>query len=175
MSLVTNTTATETAIQEAANKLIKAAAEKNGLTFEQVPQAAKDDAYRFARESIESEAVLANNPSHQLYLQAKQENALLKAQLGAVRENRTAKADNRTVDTMERVRDTMGRATWFQLSRDQKVASLGVEPSSVDMVQLRTLFGKHTDTALAVDFAKTSPYRYKQLREVAKALDVTGK
>jgi hypothetical protein len=163
------------AIQAAADKLIASAAARNGVTIDKIPPEAKAEALRYATESIASEASLANNPSHQLYLAAQKENELLKAQLGAVRENKVARTDTRTVDSMERVRDLMGRATWYQLSRDQKVASLGVEPSSVDHVQLRKLFSKETDSGYAVDFMKTNPFRYRQLREVAKALDVTGK
>ena len=99
----------------------------------------------------------------------------MKSQLGAVRENRAAKADTRTVDTMEQVRERVGRATWFQLSESGKLTALGLDPSTVDKMQLRTLFGAKTDTALAVDFAKTNPYRYRQLRQAALALNITGK
>ena len=76
---------------------------------------------------------------------------------------------------MEQVRDRMGRATWFQLSEAGKLTALGLDPSSVDKTQLRSLFGKSTDTAFAVDFMKTNPHRYKQLRQAALALDITGK
>jgi hypothetical protein len=50
-----------------------------------------------------------------------------------------------------------------------------LDPASVDKAQLRTLFGRNTDTAAAVDFSKVNPYRYKQLREAALALNITGK
>jgi hypothetical protein len=124
---------------------------------------------------VESERQNQASPYYALYQSEKAKRELAEKQIAAVRENKVARADDRRVDSMERTRDLMGRDVWFQLSRDQKVASLGVEPSSVDMVQLRALFGKHSDAALAVDYMKTNPYRYRQLREVAKALDVTGK
>jgi hypothetical protein len=175
MTLENTETQNDRAIREAADKIISSTCQKHGTTPDQLPAGAIDDARRVAAEMVESDVRNQQNEYYLLYEAQKKEMELLKAQLGAVRENKVARTDNRTVDSMERVRDQMGRATWFQLSRDQKVASLGVEPSSVDMVQLRALFGKHTDTALAVDFMKTNPYRYRQLREVALALDVTGK
>src|ERR1039457_4272986 len=98
MTLDTNAE-NDRAIREAADKLISSAAARNGMTPDQIPQSAKDEAYRYAAESLASEKALANNPSHQLYLQAKQENELLKAQLGAVRENKVARADDRVVQT----------------------------------------------------------------------------
>jgi hypothetical protein len=36
-------------------------------------------------------------------------------------------------------------------------------------------FGRNTDTAAAVDYAKVNGYRYKQLRQAALALNITGK
>ena len=146
------------------------------MTIDQIPQSAKDEAYRYAAESLASATTLANNPSHQLYLQAKQENEALKTALGAVRENRAAKAaDTRTVDTMEQVRGRMGHAAWFQLSEAGKLTALGLDPNTVDRAQLRTFFGRNTDTAAAVDFSKVNGYRYKQLRQAALALNITGK
>lgn len=175
MSIDTNTQATEAAITAAADKIIASTCQKHGITPADLPAGAVDEARRVAKEMVESDARNQSNEYFHLYEAQKKETELLKAQLGAVRENKVARTDSRVVTSMERVRDTMGRSTWFQLTRDQKVASLGVDPSSVDMVQLRNLFGKHTDTAYAVDYMKTNPFRYRQLREVAKALDVTGK
>jgi len=162
------------AIREAADKLIAAAAAKNGITIDQIPQSAKDDAYRFSRESVESNARNQSNEYYHLYEAQKKENAALQAQLGAVRENRAAKADTRTVDTMEQVRSRLGHAAWFQLSEAQKLNALGLD-NTVDREQLRRLFGRNTDTAYAVDFMKTNPYRYKQLRQASLALNITGK
>jgi hypothetical protein len=168
-------TATDRAIREAADKIISATCTKHGITPDQLPEGAIADARRAATEMVESDQRNQSNEYFHLYQQQKQEAEALKAQLGAVRENRTAATDKRTVTSMERTRDLMGRATWFQLSEAQKITALGVDPASVDKAQLRTLFGKATDTSAAVDFMKTNPYRYKQLREVALALNITGK
>jgi hypothetical protein len=166
---------TESAVNEAAEKFIIATCQKHGLTRDQLPAEAVEDARRIAREGLESNQRNQNNEFYHLYTAQKAENEALKAQLGAVRENREARSDKRTVDTMEQVRDRMGRATWFQLTEAQKLSALGLDPSTVDKNQLRTLFGAKSDGSYAVDFQKTNPYRYKQLREAALALNITGK
>ncbi len=167
--------ATEAAVNAATDNLIQAACSKHGITLAQLPPEAIEDARRTAREMVESNQRNQQNEFFHLYQQQKAETEALKAQLGAVRENRTAKADTRTVDSMEQVRDRMGRATWFQLPESGKLTALGLDPSTVDKTQLRALFGRHTDTSLAVDFQKTNPYRYRQLKQAALALNITGK
>jgi hypothetical protein len=172
---VNNEAAINAATDAETNRIITATCAKHGIQPADLPAGAVEDARRSAREMVESDARKASNEYYHLYEAQKRENEALKSQLGAVRENRAAKADTRTVDTMEQVRERVGRATWFQLSESGKLTALGLDPSTVDKMQLRTLFGAKTDTALAVDFAKTNPYRYRQLRQAALALNITGK
>jgi hypothetical protein len=167
--------ATERAIRTAADKLIQAAAVKHGLSIDEIPPSARDEAYAYARQTVESDQRNQNNEYYLLWEQQKQENALLKTQLGAVRDNKAAAVDNRVVPTLEMTRDRMGRSTWAQLNTNQRIAAIGVQPDSVDRPQLAKLFGRNADHVYASDLMKTSPYRYRQLREVAKILDVTGK
>jgi hypothetical protein len=171
----TSPAVTETAIRAAADKIIASTCAKHNMTPDQLPAGAVEDARRAAAEMLESDARNQSNEYYRLWEQQRQENEALKAQLGAVRENRAARADTRTVDTMEQVRDRIGRAAWFQLPESGKLTAMGLDPASVDKQQLRSLFGRHTDTALAVDLMKTSPYRYKQLKQAALALNITGK
>jgi hypothetical protein len=165
----------EAAITAAADEIIARTAARHNMQVADLPAGAVDDARRAAREMLESDARNQSNEYYRLWEQQRQENEALKAQLGAVRENRVARADTRTVDTMEQVRDRIGRAAWFQLPESGKLTAMGLDPASVDKQQLRDLFGRHTDTALAVDLMKTSPYRYKQLKQAALALNITGK
>src|SRR5665213_3908601 len=97
--------ATEATVRTEANRLIATAAERNGVSVADIPQSAVDEAYRFAREAVESEARKQSNEYYHLFEAQKKENEALKAQLGAVRENRAAKTDDRVVPTMENVRD----------------------------------------------------------------------
>jgi chorismate mutase len=174
-SNTTTTQSTEAAITAATEKLIATACAKHNITPEQLPQDSIDYARRTAREMVESDQRNQQNEYYHLYLQEKQAREAAEAANKAVRDNHTARADTRTVTTMERTRDLMGRAAWFQLTEAQKISALGVDPATVDKQLLRTLFGKNTDTAAAVDYAKANPYKYKQFREVSLALDITGK
>jgi hypothetical protein len=178
MSIETQNTTpvvTDAAIDAETNRIVAASLAKHNMSIDQLPPGAMEDARRAAKEMLEADARNQSNEYFHLYQQQKQEAEALKAQLGAVRENRTARADTRTVDTMEQVRERVGRATWFQFSEAQKLTALGLDPATVDKNQLRTLFGRNTDTAFAVDFMKTNPYLYKQYRQASLALNITGK
>jgi hypothetical protein len=124
--------AKEAVIKNAATALISAAAAKAGIPVSQVPQSAVDDAFGFARSNFESEERKQSNEYYHLYQQQKADNEALKAQLGAVRENKAATVDNRIVPTVEQVREGMGRAQWYQLSEGQKLTALGIDPASID-------------------------------------------
>ena len=166
--------ANELAIKTEANRLLATAAERAGIAVAQIPQYAVDEAYKFARESVESEARKQSNEYFHLYEAQKTEIEALKAQIGAVRENRVAKTDDRVVPTMERTRDLMGRAVYYQLSEAQKLSANGIDPN-VDRNRLRELFGRNASTAAAVDLMKVDPFKYRQFREAAKILNITGK
>lgn len=178
MSFETNTTTpnttTEAAITAATDKLIASACAKHNITPDQLPQDSIDYARRTAREMVESEAVKEQNEYYHLYNQEKAAREAAETALKAVRENRTARADTRTVDTMEQVRERVGRAAWFQLSEAGKLAALGLDPATIDKPQLRKLFGRHSDGVFAVDYQKVQPYKYKQLKQAALALNITG-
>jgi hypothetical protein len=175
IQIATDPAATDRAITAAADKIIASTCLKHGIQPSDLLPNAIEDARMAAREFVEAEARKQDNEYYHLYEQQKAETEALKAQLGAVRENRAAKADTRTVDTMEMIRKRVGRATWFQLSEAGKLSAMGLDPASVDKNQLRTLFGASTDTAFAVDFMKTNPYCYRQLKQAAMALNITGK
>ena len=166
--------ATEVTVRAEATRLIVTAAERAGITVAQVPQTAVDEAYKFARESMASEAAKEANEYYHLSEAQKKEIEALKAQLGAVRENRAAKTDERVVPTMENVRDLMGRGAYYQLSEGQKLSANGIDPS-VDRNRLRELFGRNPSTSAAVDLMKVDPFKYRQYREAAKILNITGK
>ncbi len=170
-----NPAITETDVNAAADQIIARTAAKHGISVSDLPAYAIEDARRTAREMVQSEAAKEQNEYYHLYNQEKAAREAAETSLKAVRENRTARADTRTVDTMEQVRERVGRAAWFQLSEAGKLTAMGLDPATIDRPQLRKLFGAKSDGAFAVDFMKTNPYRYKQLRQAALALNVTGK
>jgi hypothetical protein len=69
---VLDPTINETEIKIAADNLIRASAAKNGMTFEQVPEEAKRDAYNYAKAALEEKQAEAANPVY-AQLQAERE------------------------------------------------------------------------------------------------------
>lgn len=166
---------TEQAVQNEVDRLIAATCQKHGVTRDQIKDEVIKGAYAAAREMLEGERQKQMNPYVGLYEKSQAEIATLRAQLGAVQERQTAAKDDRHPPTYEMVRDRVGRATWFQLSEGQKLQAMGIDPQTFDKAQARAMFGRNPDTALAVDFKKVNPFRYRQLKEGAMALGITGK
>ena len=178
MSDTQNTPAvTEAAITAATDSIIASTCQRRGITPADLPPGAVEDARRAATEMIQSEAAKESNEYYHLYNQEKQARETAEATLKAVRENRTVAAntvDHRHTVTAERARDLMGRNQWFCLTDAQKIQAVDVDPSSVDRLQVRALFGKGADSHTAVDFQRSNPRRYAALREVAKVLNIYG-
>ena len=172
-----NPAITEAAVNQAADKIISSTCAKYGIQPSQLPAGAVEDARRAAREMVESDARKDSNEYYHLYNQEKQARESAEATLKAVRENRNIAAntaDHRHTVTAERARGLMGREQWYMCTEAQKIQAVDVDPTSVDKVQLRALFGRGHSTADAVDFSKANPRRYAALREVAKALNIYG-
>jgi hypothetical protein len=168
---------TEAEVDREAERLIAATCARHNVTRDNLKDEVIQDAARAAREKLEGERDLANNPYFNLYQQEKAAHAATSATLGAVQQNRTIAAANdnyhHTV-TADRARRLMGNTQWFMCTADQKIQAVDVEPQFVDKAQVRALFGKNHDVAAAVDFAKANPKRYAALREVAKCLNIYG-
>src|SRR5579859_6268256 len=82
------TAADEIAIKTAADTLIRAAAAKNGWTYEQVPIEARTDALNYARNSYIEEQARKANPVY-AQLQAEREaHKLTQMQLDSLRQTR---------------------------------------------------------------------------------------
>jgi hypothetical protein len=168
-------TISEEAVTREAEKFIQAAILKHGISRESLPQDAVDDARRVAREGLESNQRNQSNEYFHLYEAQKAELAALRNQLGSVRDNRVAASDMRSVDRMETVRARLGELAWAQLTMNGRLQAQGIDPQSADPQLLRRLFGRDTETGFAVDYEKSNPFKYKQLREAAKTLNITGK
>jgi hypothetical protein len=168
---------TEAEVDREAERLIAATCARHNVTRDNLKDEVIQNAARAARKKLEGERDLANNPYYNLYQQEKAAHAATSATLGAVKQNRTIAAANdnyhHTV-TAERAREMMGREEWFMCTAAQKIQAMDIEPKSVDMAQVRALFGRGADGIAAVDFQKANPKRYAALREVAKALNIYG-
>jgi hypothetical protein len=55
------------------------------------------------------------------------------------------------------------------LTDAQKIAALGVDPSTVNLVEAKKIFGRGADAQLGIALMKSDPTRYKVLKESALA------
>lgn len=169
----------ESSIQDAANQLIRAAAHKSGMSFEEVPQQAKDDAYAYAKASIEAEQALKSNPLY-TQLQAEREaHKLTQMQLEASRQTRIApNNDVKPVADVARVRGLMGETSWFALTDNGRLAACGIPPATVTPLEIeecKKLFGRGCDSHYASNAFKQDAGLYRHRKNIAIILGIQGK
>ena len=114
----------------------------------------------------------------EMYHQRGEEIARLEAVLSATRRNATPIAHPQATlkpgITAERFKAMTGKVEFLNLTRDQKLAGMGLDPKAISDSQLRQTFGKGADAALGADLMKVSPLRYRQLKEAALVLNIYG-
>lgn len=165
--------ANEVAIKAAADNIIRAAAAKNGMRFEDVPVEAREDAYRFAKASLEDEAKKQSDPYYRMYQEEKAAHDLTKNQLGAMSQSRNAAATTSRAPIQAEVARGQAGNQWYSYTDAQKAQSVGWnEP--IDRDELFRLFAVGADTHTVVDYQRSNGPRYARLREVAKALNIYG-
>ena len=87
----------------------------------------------------------------------------------------TPDKDRKPAVSADRARALVGEFEWSRMTESQRISSLGVDPATVDRGLLHRAFGRGADSKLANDmYKKTSPYRYRVLREVAVVLNIFG-
>jgi hypothetical protein len=173
-----DTTAQDAAIKVAADNLIRAAAVKNGMTLEQVPQEAKEDAYRFAKAAYEEDQARAANPVY-AQLQAEREaHRLTQMQLQAVKQTRVTVGNNvQPVANVAVVRAQMGERDWYALTDNGRLQACGINPATVTTVEIqecKRLFGRGIDSAYSSNFFKQDAGRYRTLKNIAIVLGIQG-
>lgn len=80
--------------------------------------------------------------------------------------------DRKPVVSAERARGLVGELAWSKMTDAQRVASLGIDPGTLDHGLLRRAFGRGGDSRLAQDLYKTSPFKYRTFKEAAIALNI---
>jgi hypothetical protein len=165
---------TEEQVQREANRLIEAAAARNNVSIDAIPEDAKQQARDYARQNLEREAERlaadASSPYRQMHSEAQERIKQLEAQLAATRESRVRSNDHIIVTTADAVqrRDPLA---WSKMSVPQRLAAVGVEPN-VDKAEVAHFFGKTSDHKAASDLHRTDQRKYKQMRETARILGI---
>lgn len=110
-----------------------------------------------------------------LYAESQEENTRLKAVISSARLAPTADhsgKDLKPAVTFERLTALLGTHGVNKLTRSEKISALGENPANIDDAFLHKCFGKGNDGSAAADLFKTSPLRYRTLKEISKALQL---
>ncbi len=84
----------------------------------------------------------------------------------------TPDKDRKPVVSADRARALVGELAWSRMTDAQRIASLGIDPGTLDHGLLRRAFGRGGDSRLAQDLYKTSPFKYRTFKEAAIALNI---
>jgi hypothetical protein len=113
-----------------------------------------------------------------MYSEMREENTRLKAIMTAARiEGKPVHApgaDRKPAVSAEHVRRSLGPLAMHNMTRNQKLEALGLNPEAVSDGALKKLFGRGNDGVAAKDLHNADPLRLKQLREAALLLNVYG-
>jgi hypothetical protein len=113
-----------------------------------------------------------------MYEEQREENARLRSIMSAARisgvPTHAPGADRKPSITAEHVRRSVSPVAFLNMTRDQKIQSLGVDPATVTDGALKKLFGRSNDGIAAKDLHLSNPLQYRQLRECALILNKFG-
>jgi hypothetical protein len=177
MSEVNSTTEVqidEVAVAAETERLLKVAAERNGIPVDDLRVQYNQTAREQAVKNLEEESKRGTS-FKSLYEAERQRRELAETQLGAVRDQRSKSATtgpNPHV-LITRAKASVGEHIWNQKFTDsQKLAAVGIAPESVDLKEAQRVFGRGAKSQLGIDLSKASPERYRTLKLAALA---TGK
>jgi hypothetical protein len=166
----------EVAVAAETERLLKVAAERNGTTYEAVKEHYEAAAREQALKAVQN-AAAENGLFERLYKAERQQRQVAEQQLEAIRTQgvkHNSPAGGPPVSA-EQAKARAGAHQWLHKMTDaQKIAALGVDPSTVNPKEAAKLFGRGADTKLATDLHKADPAKYRVLREVAIALGSYG-
>ena len=168
----------EVAIKQAADEMIRQAAAKIGKGFEDVPQEAREDAYRYARATLEEEQALKANPVY-AQLQAEREaHRLTQMQLAAVSQTRISVGNNvKSGPNPDIVRAQLGEQNWQTLTDNGRLQACGIDPAKVTPLEIQEcqkVFGRKMDSHYSSNLSKQDWARYQHLKRIAIVLGIQG-
>ena len=168
----------EVAIKAAANQIIADAARKGGYTVDQIPQEAKDDAYRYAKAKYIEDESLKSNPMY-AQLQAEREaHRLTQMRLNVVSQTRSNTSSNvKSGPDPNVVRAQLGEGQWRALTDNGRLQVCGINPATVtplDVQEAKKAFGRGPDTHFASNLSKQDWGRYQYLKRLAIVSNIQG-
>jgi hypothetical protein len=172
------TAADEFAIQTTTNDLIRKAAAKSGMRFEDVPVEAREDALRYTKAAFAEEQAVKANPLY-AQLQAEREaHRLTKMQMDAVKQTRIGAPSNaKGGPDPNVVRAQLGENNWRALTDNGRLQACGINPATVSPVEIleaKKVFGRGMDSHYSSNLSKQDWGRYQHLKRIAVVLNIQG-
>jgi hypothetical protein len=169
---------TQEAIERETERLIRVAAERNGISPDVLREQVKEEAIAQAKANLAKSAADTSNPYIALYAAERQQRETAENTLQAVRDQGTkssAPTGDKPHIVVERAKFRVGAHAWNQkLTSDQKLAAVGIPPASVSVKEAAKVFGRGADQKLGIDLMKSDPQRYRTLKLAAMATGVYG-
>jgi hypothetical protein len=148
------------------------AAQTNGLSADVIREQVKEEAIAQARKNLEQSAADANNPYKAMYEREREQREIVENTLQSIRaqgQKSSTSAGGPPVSAAQ-AQARAGAHEWnHRLTDSQKIAALGVDPSTVNLAAAKKIFGRGADAKLGIDLMKSDPSRYKVLKQVALA------
>jgi hypothetical protein len=167
----------ETAVKAEAQRILANLASKHNRTVDSFDAEVADRAVEQARTNLEQAAKDESNPYKKLYEAERQQREIVENTLQSIRtqgQKHSTSVGGPPVNA-EQAKARAGAFQWnHKLTDSQKVAALGVDPSTVNLAEAKKIFGRGSDPKLGSDLMKSDPVKYRTLREVARAVGSYG-
>ena len=113
----------------------------------------------------------------QMYEQQRKETEKLRTILTAAKVGTATSASlqgNKPEITAAHLKASLNPVQFLNLSRDEKLRALKIDPTTVSDDDLHRIFGRGANGAIGADLMKVNPGRYRLLREAAQILNIYG-
>jgi hypothetical protein len=167
----------ESAIRAESQRILSNLASKHNRSIDSFDAEIVDRAVGQAKINLEQAAKDESNVYKRLYEQERQQREVAENTLQSIRTQgvkHSSPAGGPPVSA-EQARARAGAFEWnHKLTDTQKIAALGVDPSTVNLAEAKKIFGRGANAQLGVALHKADPAKYKVLREVSMAVGSYG-
>lgn len=171
-------TISDEAIKAETERLIRVAAERNGISVDDLRAQVQEEAVAQAKANLAKSAADETNPYRALYEDERKRRETAENTLQAVRDQgvkSSAPTGDKPHIVVERAKFRVGAHAWNQkLTSDQKLAAVGIPPASVNLKEAAKVFGRGSDQKLGIDLMKSDPQKYRTLKLAAMAVGSYG-
>jgi hypothetical protein len=173
----TSPVVSENEIRTLAESKISQVCNEHGVTRDDLKQEVITDAYKWSKEKLEADKQRAADPYYQENLRLREELRIARMQTEAIKAGRVNVGnDTRPAIDVNTARARLGEFEWnVKLTDAGRLQAIGVDPSTVTAAtraEILELFGPKASSARACDLMKANAGRYRQLKEIGRALRI---